>query len=47
VLNTDAADYGGSNAGNRGVLVSAADRGTHTLRLVVPPLATIFLVRES
>jgi 1,4-alpha-glucan branching enzyme len=47
VLNSDAADYGGSNAGNHDVLASATEEGRHTLRLVVPPLATIFLVRES
>ncbi|MGP1358771.1 alpha amylase C-terminal domain-containing protein, partial [Roseicyclus sp.] len=45
-LNTDAADYGGSGAGN-GAL-HASDEGMHgqphSLSLTLPPLATIFLV---
>ena len=46
VLNTDAALYGGSNAGNAG-RVSATRRGRVVeLRLVLPPLAAIFLVPE-
>jgi 1,4-alpha-glucan branching enzyme len=47
VLNTDAAIYGGSNVGNAGALVSATEQGRHLLRLVVPPLAAVFLVREA
>jgi 1,4-alpha-glucan branching enzyme len=46
VLNTDAAAYGGSNAGNAG-LVDAVEGATGAeLRLAVPPLAAIFLVPE-
>ena len=44
VLNTDAAIYGGSNAGNGG---SVTTEGAHNeLKLVVPPLAALFLVPE-
>ena len=42
VLNTDAAVYGGSNAGNAGHVTAGAGE----LRLVVPPLAAIYLVPE-
>ena len=47
VLNTDAAVYGGSNAGNAGSAsqFETATAGT-TCELVVPPLATIFLVPD-
>jgi 1,4-alpha-glucan branching enzyme len=47
VLNTDADVYGGSNVGNAGALMSSTEQGRHALRLVVPPLAAIFLVREE
>ena len=46
VLNTDAAIYGGSNAGNAGRVNATAGEGGAELRLVVPPLAAIFLVPE-
>ena len=47
VLNTDAAIYGGSNTGNAGhVARPRKTRAGHELRLVVPPLAAIFLVPE-
>jgi 1,4-alpha-glucan branching enzyme len=45
VLNTDAAIYGGSNAGNAGRVNAMAGEGA-ALRLTVPPLAAIFLVPE-
>jgi 1,4-alpha-glucan branching enzyme len=46
VLNSDAALYGGSNIGNEGA-VRTLDEGTVSeVSLVVPPLATIFLVPE-
>jgi len=47
VLNTDAAVYGGSNVGNAGALISSTEEARHVLRLVVPPLAAVFLVREA
>jgi 1,4-alpha-glucan branching enzyme len=47
VLNTDAAVYGGSNVGNAGALISSTEEARHVLRLVVPPLAVVFLVREA
>ena len=46
VLNTDAAVYGGSNVGNGGSVAAVEDRGTPELRLVLPPLAALFLVPE-
>ena len=46
VLNTDAAIYGGSNAGNAGHVNATAGAGGAELRLTVPPLAAIYLVPE-
>jgi 1,4-alpha-glucan branching enzyme len=46
ILNTDAASYGGSNAGNAGYVVATAGASGHELRLVVPPLAAVYLVPE-
>jgi 1,4-alpha-glucan branching enzyme len=47
LLNTDASVYGGSNVGNRNadISVEAISCGAHTqsIRLTLPPLATIFL----
>jgi 1,4-alpha-glucan branching enzyme len=50
VLNTDSENYGGSNAGNGGV-VRATGRAwhgqPHSATLVLPPLATLWLEAES
>src|SRR5262245_17505266 len=47
VLNTDASIYGGSNVGNGGG-VQALEHGLlPEVRLVIPPLAALFLVPES
>ncbi|MFN3662754.1 1,4-alpha-glucan branching protein GlgB [Yoonia sp.] len=50
VLNTDAADYGGSNVGNGGSVV-ATDEGAHgqpaSAIMTIPPLATMFLIRDE
>ena len=50
VLNSDSEHYGGSNVGNLGGL-DAADEPWHgqpaSLRLVLPPLATVVLVPEG
>jgi len=46
VLNTDSSFYGGSNAGNAGLVRCNAGSSGSELRLVIPPLATIFLVPE-
>jgi 1,4-alpha-glucan branching enzyme len=46
-LNTDAALYGGSNVGNAGRVSTVVTRETPELRLVVPPLAAVFLVPEN
>ena len=46
VLNTDAAIYGGSNAGNAGRVIATAGAGGTELRLIVPPLAAIYFVPE-
>jgi len=45
-LNTDAALYGGSDAGNAGEVATSDDGHGPTLRLVLPPLAAVFLVPE-
>jgi 1,4-alpha-glucan branching enzyme len=44
VLNTDAAIYGGTNVGNAGIVTAEAD--SNELKLVLPPLAALFLVPE-
>jgi 1,4-alpha-glucan branching enzyme len=48
VLNTDSAHYGGSNVGNGGgalqVSANASHGRGHSIRLNLPPLATVFLV---
>jgi 1,4-alpha-glucan branching enzyme len=50
ILNTDSSHYGGSNVGNAGT-VHASDVSAHgqphSLELVLPPLATIFLRHEG
>jgi len=49
-MNTDAADYGGSGAGNGGRVVARGE-GMHgqpaSATLTLPPLATIFLAPED
>jgi 1,4-alpha-glucan branching enzyme len=46
-LNTDAAIYGGSNVGNAGAVSTVVSSASQELRLVVPPLAALFLVPEN
>jgi 1,4-alpha-glucan branching enzyme len=46
VLNSDAAIYGGSNVGNAGAVITFPTHDSPELRLVVPPLAAIYLVPE-
>jgi 1,4-alpha-glucan branching enzyme len=46
VLNSDAAIYGGSNIGNAGAVFTFPTQEGPELRLVVPPLAAIYLVPE-
>lgn len=46
VLNSDAASYGGSNVGNAGRVSTAVTPDSPELRLVIPPLAAIYLVPE-
>jgi len=36
-----------SGLGNAGALISLTEEARHVLRLVVPPLAAVFLVREA
>jgi 1,4-alpha-glucan branching enzyme len=45
-LNSDAAIYGGSNAGNAGAVSTVVTHDGPELRLVVPPLGAVFLVPE-
>jgi 1,4-alpha-glucan branching enzyme len=47
LLNTDAELYGGSNVGNGGAVRTLGAGTVPELRLVVPPLAAIFLVPEG
>jgi 1,4-alpha-glucan branching enzyme len=46
VINTDAANYGGSNVGNGGAVATLNESSTPEVSLVVPPLAAIFLVPD-
>lgn len=46
-LNSDAAIYGGSDVGNGGAVSAVVTQETPELRLVVPPLAALFLVSEK
>jgi 1,4-alpha-glucan branching enzyme len=50
VLNSDAADYGGSGMGNDGGVWAGADAShgrPHSLSLTLPPLSVVFLRSES
>ena len=50
LLNSDAAIFGGSNRGNGGGVHSepvAAHGFNHSLRLLLPPLACLFLKKRS
>lgn len=44
VFNSDASTYGGSNVGNTGQVSAVVTPDSPELRLVVPPLAAVFLV---
>jgi 1,4-alpha-glucan branching enzyme len=46
LLNSDAAIYGGSNVGNAGAVFTFPTQEGPELRIVVPPLAAIYLVPE-
>jgi 1,4-alpha-glucan branching enzyme len=46
VLNSDAAIYGGGNVGNAGLIQTVQSESGTELRLVLPPLAGLFLVPE-
>jgi 1,4-alpha-glucan branching enzyme len=45
-LNSDAASYGGGNVGNAGRVSTVVTPDSPELRLVIPPLAAIYLVPE-
>ena len=50
ILNTDSEFYRGSNVGNQGVIESqdvGSHHRPHSLVLTIPPLATLYLVREG
>ncbi|EKF62024.1 1,4-alpha-glucan-branching enzyme, partial [Serratia plymuthica A30] len=50
ILNTDSHHYHGSNTGNQGRVVSdpIGNHGReHSISVTVPPLATIYLLREA
>ena len=46
ILNTDAAIYGGANIGNAGAVSAVVTPESPELRLVLPPLAAVYLVPE-
>jgi len=46
ILNTDSKDYGGSNVGNTGSLITQADGDRAVLALTLPPLAAFFMQAE-
>ncbi len=50
VINTDSAYYGGSNLGNQGAVFTTTapmHQREHSLSLLLPPLATLYLWREA
>ncbi|GIL03468.1 MAG: 1,4-alpha-glucan branching enzyme GlgB [Alphaproteobacteria bacterium] len=46
ILNTDATDYGGSGGGNGGAVVAEAAGHAAAARLMLPPLATLWLEHD-
>jgi 1,4-alpha-glucan branching enzyme len=46
ILNTDASFYGGSDMGNAGGISAVVTAESPELRLVLPPLAAVYLVPE-
>ena len=49
ILNTDSEFYRGSNVGNQGLIESqeiGSHQRPHSLVLTIPPLATLYLLRE-
>lgn len=46
ILNTDAADYGGSGKGNGGIVEAREENGRTAATLLLPPLATLMLEFE-
>ncbi len=50
VLNTDSGHYHGSNNGNLGTLITddwGSHNRSHSLSVTLPPLSTLWLVREA
>jgi 1,4-alpha-glucan branching enzyme len=50
IFNSDAAGFGGSGIGNAGAIAaqdSPSHGQSHSIELTLPPLATIFLIREG
>ncbi|MNP77043.1 1,4-alpha-glucan branching enzyme GlgB [compost metagenome] len=50
ILNTDSHHYHGSNAGNQGRVISqpiGSHGREHSISVMVPPLATVYLRREA
>ena len=43
IINTDAADYGGSGMGNGGMVVASGEGGVTSATMLLPPLSTIML----
>ncbi len=47
VLNTDSADFGGSNVINSDLIPALEEHGTNSIKLKVPPLGTLWLASSS
>jgi 1,4-alpha-glucan branching enzyme len=47
VLNTDSADFGGSNVVNSDLIPALEENGTNSIKLKVPPLGTLWLASSS
>jgi len=47
VLNTDSADFGGSNVVNSDLITAVEENGTSSIKLKVPPLGTLWLTSSS
>ncbi|TKB32237.1 MAG: hypothetical protein E5V67_22575, partial [Mesorhizobium sp.] len=43
IINTDAAEYGGSGMGNGGMIVASGEGGGTSATMLLPPLSTIML----
>jgi 1,4-alpha-glucan branching enzyme len=47
VLNTDSADFGGSNVVNSDLITAVEENGTSSIKVKIPPLGTLWLASSS